>query len=248
MRASEWTWFGIATALAMAVACNDAEQPPPGGHGGDGGNEPAGESDEPCAFGDDAAKCGASSEAACFPVVGSAEESCASDADCTEGSLCFLNEEAASDPPGVCRALSGQCDFVGNAGSGLAFGETCTLSEDACSGTCVDVGYDDGTGECEETCRVGAMSGCGEADLSTANVACAFFAYDLSDAGITQGAGDVGVCAQLCRCNSDCPGTQRCLDYPIGDFPGVCAGGIDDGEALEDCTSDALGGAGGDGP
>jgi hypothetical protein len=100
-------------------------------------------------------------------------------------------------------------------------------------------------GECEQTCRIGAPSGCGAANLTEANVSCAFFAYDLTDAGITQGFGDVGICAVLCNCSADCPGAQRCLDYPVDAFRGVCAGGLDDTEALDACGSEALGGAGG---
>src|SRR5690606_26339918 len=99
----------------------------------------------------------------------------------------------------------------------------CTIDGDTCAGTCVAI--DDDQAECEEYCRVGAQGGCGESELEGSGVACAFFAYDLSDIDESQGAGDLGVCAHLCDCNSDCPGAQLCLNQPTDGHAGVCAGG-----------------------
>jgi hypothetical protein len=142
---------------------------------------------------------------------------------------------------GVCLLLVGRCLDIEQSTGGDRFGEPCVVGEETCAGICVEV--DEGQGECEEHCRVGAAGGCGVEDLEEAGLACAFFAYDLSDIDAEQGAGDLGVCAHLCNCDEDCPGTQRCLEQRSGDFAGVCTGGAFSEEALT--CFDNTGGAGG---
>ncbi len=163
------------------------------------------------------------------------------------GELCFAS---LNDPNlGTCQEIVGICTELEVAAEGKQFGESCdpAASSDPCAGLCVAVG-DDGAGECEQSCRVGAKSGCGADNLRQEGLDCAFFAYDLSDADIEQGIGDQGVCAHLCDCNADCPGQQSCLNNPTSEFRGVCAGGIAEADTLPTCPDQGgIGGAAGNG-
>ena len=233
-----------------------------GGQGtGEGGTGQDGEAAS-CQFGENATKCDSSANQTCEPSLSDMEISCATDDDCGSDALCL--ENMASEPS--CYAVSGicvahcssdaACPLAGDARSrthcnprsglceaepaeGLEFGETCTPEQDECRGTCAAAGA---TYECEEYCRIGAASGCGESKLEGSGVACAFFAYDLSAIGAEQGAGDTGVCAKLCDCNADCPGAQRCLQFPTAESAGICAAGITEADSLA-CDAGA-GGAG----
>jgi len=228
--------------LAVLPAACSSEPSEPDGSGGGGGESPEG---APCDFGEDADKCGGQDDVACTPALAPTSRSCDEDADCDDGELCFVSEEDPSE--GTCQDIVGACLALPEVGNGLPFGEACDpdAATDPCAGQCVPIG-DGASGECEENCRVLSASGCGEDVLEGSNVACGFFAYDLSDAGIEQGAGDLGVCATLCNCNADCPGEQTCLSAPSGDFAGICAGGLDSDVTLEECP-DGAGGAGGSG-
>lgn len=154
-------------------------------------------------------------------------ERCGGDFDCADDEMC--NRET-----GVC----GEPFELGK-----RFGESCEPGAGECAGNCVELSEDNW--ECEELCRVGAVSGCDEEELDGSNVACAYFAFDLNDIGAAQGAGDAGVCAQLCNCNADCPGSQLCLDDASESFAGVCTGGISEENALDECPDNGAGGAGG---
>ncbi len=213
-----------------------------------------------CDFGNDNDKCGGRDTLACEPLIVPSTRGCERDKDCQSGELCFESDDGG----GVCEAVLGLCtprcatdddcgggrfcegasgECVAEEPSGLPLGASCDPSKQECAGRCVEVSP--GVGECEERCRLGAQSGCGEELLSMSELICGFFAYDLRDLGIEQGDGDTGVCAKLCQCNADCPGDQRCLNNPVAKFAGLCAGGI----ALADsvvCQS-GQGGAGGGG-
>lgn len=248
--------------LLSLAACSSPDDPAkPNGSGGDngvgtggsgmGGDGMGGDVSQPllCDFGEDAMKCEARADLACTPAGTPTGVDCSRDEDCQSGELCFekRGDEATS---GVCLALFGTCNPVcggdfdctegehcdpksgacsGTAPSGSSFGETCDSDLD-CRGLCVEVNSD--VSECEEYCRVGAKSGCGKETLQSSGVACAFFAYDLSGAELPQGDGDVGVCAELCSCNDDCPGAQLCLNQPTDGHAGICAGGIEEEESI----------------
>lgn len=195
---------------------------------------------EACEFGDDADKCDGDANVACTPVPEETGDECNRDSECEDGALCFESMDASASA-GECLRIVGRCLPIEEPAEGDRFGESCTVGQDSCAGSCVAIDGDEG--ECEEHCRVGASSGCGQADLEGSGVACAFFAYDLSDIDAEQGEGDLGVCAHLCNCADDCPGDQWCLSQPTGEFGGVCTGGVSGEEALH--CRDGLGGAGG---
>jgi hypothetical protein len=181
-----------------------------------------------CDFGEDSEKCDGDESLACTPVLLSTGTACARDEDCEASALCFEQTDASMST-GECLDVVGACEprcagdfhcadgescdrFTGECSStvrgGERFGSSCAEDDD-CAGVCRVIDADEA--ECEENCRVGAESGCGFEQLEGSGVACAFFAYDLSDVDVSQGSGDLGVCADLCDCNDDCPGTQRCL-------------------------------------
>lgn len=234
--------FVLLLSLSAVPAACDAGQSDASDSGGEGGT--AGIEGTSCAFGDDPSKCGSADAFACTPELVPTESGCDEDDDCGTGELCFTRADAAEgEPPGICQAIEGVCSSLPPVGQGLAFGEACdpTASLDPCAGECVVIG-DEGVGECEQTCRLGAESGCGQDTDPSA--ACAFFAYDLSDAGFEQGAGDLGVCAHFCNCNAECPGEQLCLSAGLDGWNGICAGGIGIEDSVPVCAEGA-GGAGG---
>jgi hypothetical protein len=241
-----------------------------GGETGDGDNAGDGDGDipeytptgAPCEFGPDADKCEGRASVACTPVLGETATTCDRDEDCGSRELCFESMDPDAST-GVCLRLYGEClplcggNFDCGAGQqcdiesgacvdeanndGARFGESCESDSD-CSGTCVSVS--DEVSECEEQCRVGALSGCGEEDLGASDIACAYFAFTLDEFGEEQGAGDVGVCARLCNCSSECPGAQKCSNLPTRGFAGVCTGGAVPDE-LSECPAPGPEGAGG---
>ncbi len=252
-----------------SVEQGDGDGDAPGGSEGDGDGDipvytPTG---DPCEFGDDSEKCDAESSVACTPVLGTMGVTCDDDDDCGADELCF-SSIASDSSEGFCMRLYGEClsvcDDDSDCGAGsmcnrrtgacidegdtgwplpgdARFGESCTSSDD-CAGSCVQIS--DEVFECEEYCRVGAVSGCGVEDLSESAVACAYFAFDLSDFDADQGAGDVGICANLCDCTADCPGQQKCLPRPLRGHAGVCTGGVVEDE-ITACPDVSGGGAGG---
>jgi len=216
-----------------------------------------------CEFGNDETKCNGAADRACAPTLVSTETECNRDAECEEGALCFesSNSNASEglcmkveplcvfrcggdfdcEGEAKCNPASGRCEAAVELGA--RFGEACGSGADECAGHCVQV--DDDRWECEEQCRVGAASGCGEAVLEDSNAACAYFAFDLDDIDVEQGAGDAGVCARLCDCDGDCPGDQLCLADGFNGYRGVCTGGLEPEDSLGACAADGMGGAGG---
>lgn len=239
-RAARFTWLLPLAALPASCQDGGADASATGGHGGEPTLEGA-----PCSFGDAPAKCGSHDDLACAPTLTETGRTCGDDDECKQGELCFVDHEASGGA--TCQAITGSCTTLAPAAQGLAFGESCdpTQAKDPCAGACVPIGAD-GAGECEQTCRVGAESDCDQGAISGADVACAFFAYDLSAAGIEQGAGDLGICAHFCDCNAQCPGSQLCLSAPTAQYLGICAGGVAVEDSIEVC--DGLGGAGGSAP
>ncbi len=245
-------------AIGVFAACSSNDQPDDpantGGNAGDSSVPAPGGSDAngsggsaqlaPCEFGNDASKCEAKDEFACTPFLQETGDECSRDSECESGALCF-SSPGDSSSEGECFFVVGECEEVDSAVDGLRFGDDCDLKKDKCAGRCVAVGEDatEDAAECEETCRVGAKSGCGEDTLKGSGVSCAYFAFDLSDIDVTQGRGDVGICAPLCDCNDDCPGSQLCFDQPTDGYAGICTGGIASDDSL--ACDVGIGGAGG---
>lgn len=197
----------------------------------------------------------------CSPFLDSTDDACDEDEDCPGDALCFQSErfdETAGEcftmiaacveqcggdfdcPSGSsCDRASGHCgDVVSN---GRNFGEPCDPDKDECAGSCVQVANE--IYECEEHCRVGSESGCGVENMSESGIACAFFAYNLIDFDVEQGAGDTGICSHLCHCNKDCPGDQLCYAAPQSGFDGVCAAGLAESDSVPQCENDGAGGS-----
>jgi hypothetical protein len=141
---------------------------------------------------------------------------CNSNADCPEGRFCDLG--------------LGEC--VTEERDGRALGEPCDpeAAVDPCRGLCVDL-TGNGDGECVEFCTLGAPSGCGFEDATNAPVVCA----GGFDVGEPIGDLDDGFCAQVCACNDECPGEQRCLDS--SDLEPVCMTGVPEAESIAECPA-----------
>lgn len=225
--------------VAAAIGCKSTSGGEPMNAGGVGGEHAV----TSCDFGHSAEKCGGTAARACAPSLVATQRECGRDDECARGELCFDN--GGGKGRGTCQEIVGECVELTTRRNGDRFGASCDpRGKDTCAGRCVPVG-NSGAGECEEPCRVGARSGCGVEDLSKTEIACAFFAFDLTDAGIAQGAGDLGICAALCNCDDECPGGQTCLDNPVRGFRGVCAGGLGADASLPHCPEHGIGGAGG---
>ena len=214
-----------------------------------------------CSFGDDSSKCQGRNELACEPLLVTTDRGCDADDECNADELCF-ETDAIEGATGRCERVLGVCsprcgsdrdcngrscdlgsgECVNEAPTGLPAGASCDIANDECAGNCVAI--DDEHAECEERCRIGAASGCGESDLDESQLVCGFFAYDLSGLDVKQGAGDTGVCANFCNCNDECPGDQRCLNSATENFAGLCAGGIDLEKSLPCSPDDGDGGGG----
>ncbi|HEV8246850.1 MAG TPA: hypothetical protein VGP93_13825, partial [Polyangiaceae bacterium] len=67
------------------------------------------------------------------------------------------------------------------------------------------------SGACSAFCNLGSVYGCGFDGTGQADAACLFATVIAPDPG----AGDVGLCGQLCDCNSDC-GTPGDYCAPLG--------------------------------
>lgn len=191
-------------------------------------------------------KCGRRAELSCQPTLADGAPECNDDEECSAPYLCFegtcsllpvclprCNSDNDCPADRYCNPRDGEC--VTARPTGKLPGETCDpdASEDECRGRCLSFG--DGISECDEGCTVGAPGGCGYPDALTAPVVCAFYAYDL---GVPQGVLDEGSCAQLCRCNDECPGVQLCLPDPEGGPLGVCVSGLAPEDSVEECPAE----------
>lgn len=233
--------------LAPGVSCSGPSESndETGGAGASGDDDSTGEA---CDFGPDESKCEGRSDVVCSPYVASGGDPCDRDAQCNDDELCLVDDDTGratcsrilgecsprcggdfNCPQGEhCHSENGTCQTKPPQGDG--FGTSCDPEDSECQGPCVE--FENGTSECEEHCRVGASSGCGMEKLEGSGVACAYFAYDLSALDVEQGAGDTGICAHLCDCNSDCPDDQNCLDWPMDGSAGVCTGGLESSDGI----------------
>ncbi len=216
---------------------------------------------------DTAGKCHAREEFACS-IIGliPQTDTCTTYADCATGELC--NEGVCGTIVTACLPMCGGdydcadgffCDFS----SGLCVSEDPTGKDlnalcdaeatvDECNGFCSESADDPTVGTCTAFCNIGSVYGCGFSGEGQADAACLFSSIIAPDPG----AGDVGLCGQLCDCNSDClaPGDFCApIDYPdleqIWQRTGYCRSiGSDFTEADSlDCGSTGTGGAGGSG-
>lgn len=202
-----------------------------------------------CQFGTPAigdAKCARRAELSCQPTLAEGAPACEELTDCPAPYLCFegtcsllpvclprCNSDLDCPADRYCNPRDGEC--VTRRPKGKLPGETCDPDgdEDECRGRCLR--FSDELAECDENCTVGAPGGCGYADALTAPVVCAFYAYDF---GVPQGILDEGSCAQLCRCNEECPGEQRCLPDSQDAPYGVCVGGLPLEDSITECPSE----------
>lgn len=116
---------------------------------------------------------------------------CGSNSDCTGGRFCHRNA-------GLCTA---------NIAAGAVIGSRCTVDRDCDGGSCEDRDSE-GVGTCTALCVLGALNGCGyAADTTLREAACL---TPLVAAGrFAEGAGDLGLCRELCDVVEDC---QRALE------------------------------------
>lgn len=116
---------------------------------------------------------------------------CGSDADCSGGRFCHRNA-------GLCTA---------SIAPGAVTGSRCTVDRDCDGGSCEDRDSE-GVGTCTALCVLGALNNCGyAADAPSREAACL---TPLVAAGrFTEGAGDLGLCRELCDVADDC---QRALE------------------------------------
>jgi hypothetical protein len=167
--------------------------------------------------------------ASCMSLSGFCKPRCATDEQCGLDLFCNV-------ATGECQAAAPGGDPVGSPCDPFA-------SEPTCRGFCLldlDVLYthDRVEGVCVERCVVGAELACGTSPTNGVGAACL---------GVmaTHGTGDLGVCAALCNCSSDCHDDQRCDRVELGgrfDALGLCSRGPQPPGAA-DCLSE--GGEGG---
>ena len=165
---------------------------------------------------------------------------------CTPGQItgqkCQGRVNFACDSRGFCTPTctgtgnecgSRKCDLgtglcVDSVTGTLPVGSTCNTKTmpDACRGNCER--FSGGAGHvdtmCTGRCQLGGTAGCG-VDVASSTTFDAFCIFGASDAGT----GDLGACAQLCDCNSDCLDKQLvCSAFPdqlvtLTGRQGVCA-------------------------
>ena len=137
-------------------------------------------------------KCHGRPEMACFSTSSGAsfcQPTCTGDSDCPGDRVCNLGNGICVDP-------------VDRPGT-LPIGAVCDENDDQCAGFCVAPG-DETIGTCTGLCRLGSV-GCGVDSSNLSDPLDAFCLFGPADAEL----GDLGVCGQLCNCDSDClePGT-----------------------------------------
>jgi len=149
--------------------------------------------------------------------------SCDTNADCSGGTACLNATEcvlpvclpkcrADSDCPEgrFCDPGYGEC--VDEQPEGSALNEVCDLEAepDACLGFCTADA--DADPRCLETCVIGVYPACGSESLDNGTADC-LLPY------VGEDVGDLGFCAGLCDCNSDCPDAGMvCVSFESIDF------------------------------
>ena len=108
---------------------------------------------------------------------------------CTSDSQC--------GPGLTCNGVYGLCQSDPKPGDPI--GSTCDPSQSptTCQGFCS--AYANGTAYCDALCVIGSRENCGYTGVGTPKAACLSYFT-----GGGQSTGDLGSCAQLCRCDADC--------------------------------------------
>lgn len=194
---------------------------------------------EGCTEGD-TVKCHSRDEVACsliglIPGTGA----CASSSDCATGELCDTQKGVCGQIVTGCMPTCGgdydcnpgqHCDFstgfcMAQKPPGLPLGSACTVptgnQTDPCNGLCLPGGQDPTKGWCSGFCTFNSgLTGCNWDGTGAADNAC-LFSTVLSTTGMVA-LNDVGLCGQICDCNTDCvvPGNY-CMDETGGDIMSV---------------------------
>lgn len=120
--------------------------------------------------------------------------------------------------PRYCDIATGLCGDA--APSGAAIGGECGANNSACAGACFPEA--NGYAECSGVCSYGEPGGCGQTQTTPPYD---YFCY--IDAALGAGVGDLGYCARVCTCDTDC-GRPDAVCEPTPDIagktgrPGVC--------------------------
>jgi hypothetical protein len=118
--------------------------------------------------------------------LGYCKPQCGSDAECPAGRFCHSQA-------GICTTAQVQASPVG---------ASCTL-DTQCNGRACEDRNDENVGTCTGPCVLGSLSGCGFAhDASPREVACLQPA--VAAGRFSEGAGDAGLCRELCDVAEDC--------------------------------------------
>jgi len=134
---------------------------------------------------------------------GNCQPACGSDEECGER-YCDLATGLCTDEPRL----------------GAAIGAACDVDSDCASGRCLSL--IDGGSFCSAACVFGAL-GCGFGeDAVTRAAVCA--APLLAEGGVSEGAGDVGTCLEVCNLTDPCtlPEWQCALGIGLPGGSGVC--------------------------
>jgi hypothetical protein len=127
----------------------------------------------------------------------------------------------------VCDGSVNLCAAWASSG-GLALGDECdaTVANPCDNGICLDFGSG---GVCTSYCRRGTFPQCGG---DGEDALCGWVFEGDEQVGVA----DAGMCAEACRCNSDCASGSYCLAIASRkdmDKPGICA--IGSGTGIEQC-------------
>lgn len=118
--------------------------------------------------------------------VGYCKPQCGSDAECPAGRVCHSQA-------GICTTAQVQASPVG---------ASCTL-DTQCNGRACEDRDDDNVGTCTSLCVLGSLSGCGFGhDASDRDIAC--LQPKVAAGRFSEGAGDAGLCRELCDVAEDC--------------------------------------------
>jgi hypothetical protein len=165
------------------------------------------------------------------------QPNCGSDADCADDMFCDFDFGFCVTKKPEGKNITDACD------PGRAV--------DECQGFCIANDESGETGFCTALCNLGSPVGCGFDGKGKADAACLFATALVPDPGPN----DIGLCGQLCDCNSDCS-VKGDLCAEIGvpqleDFwqrKGYCrppGNGFDEDDSLSKCPDTGGGGEGG---
>lgn len=214
-------------------------------------------------------KCHGRHEMACSALIGSTDGAgaCTVDTDCPAGPngeepycndgtcaniipacIPMCNKDSDCGTGLHCNPKTGLCNPT--APSGLDTGSVCVQPADGGTDPCKGICYQFGDGAdadymCSNPCTAYETRSCGWEGTGDADAWC------LYGSSYTQGAGDQGVCAQLCDCDDDCRNPNLICDPLPSQLSalgraGACVGKTDaDGGALPGIPCSGTGGTGG---